>query len=479
MALPRPLLIGDRWQSTATVARILNPFSGTCVADVCLAGPEEADQAVTAAETAFRSLRHLPAHSRGDALAKIADLLATRREEFARTITAESGKPITDARREVNRAIETFTVAAEEARRLGGEVIPMDRAPGVDHHVGMTRRYPVGPVLGITPFNFPLNLVAHKVAPALAAGNPIVLKPAPQTPLTALLLGEVVLMSGLPAGAFSVLPCDNHVAEQMVTDSRFKLLSFTGSAVVGWMLKSKAGKKRVLLELGGNAGVVVEPDADLEYAASRCAVGGFTYSGQTCISVQRIYVHERVYEPFLDMLVKNVGGLKTGDPSDQTTVVGPLINVAAAERVEGWINEAVAQGARIATGGKRVGSFIDPTVLTNVTAPMKIACQEAFGPVVVVTSYRRFEDALAALNDSEYGLQAGIFTKDVDRIFEAFGELEVGAVLANQIPTWRADHMPYGGVKDSGLGREGVRYAIEEMTELKLLVFNARSTRDT
>ena len=372
MALPRPLLIGDRWQSTTAVARILNPFSGDCVANVCLAGPEEADQAVTAAETAFHSLRRLSGHSRGDALAKIANLLAARREEFARTITAEAGKPITDARREVNRAIETFTVAAEEARRLGGDVIAMDRAPGMDHHVGMTRRYPVGPVLGITPFNFPLNLVAHKVAPSLAAGNSIVLKPAPQTPLTALLLGEVVLMSGLPAGAFSVLPCDNHVAEQMVTDPRFKVLSFTGSAPVGWMLKSKAGKKRVLLELGGNAGVIVEPDADLEYAAARCAVGGFTYSGQTCISVQRIYVQEHVYEPFLEMLVRNVGGLKAGDPSNDATVVGPLINVAAAERVEGWINEAVAHGAKIVTGGKRVGAFIDATVLTNVTESMKL-----------------------------------------------------------------------------------------------------------
>ena len=456
----------------------MNPFTGDRIADVCLAGAGEADQAVTAAQSAFASLSRLPAHVRADGLGKIADSLSARQDEIARTITAEGGKPISASRREVSRAIQTFTVAAEEARRLGGEVIPMDRAPGMDEHLGLTRRYPVGPVLGITPFNFPLNLVAHKVAPALAAGNPIVLKPAPQTPLTALLLGEVILAAGFPAGSFSVLPCDNQVAEQMVIDPRFKVLSFTGSAPVGWMLKSKAGKKRVVLELGGNAGVIVEADADLDVAAARCAQGGFTYSGQTCISVQRIFIQEKVYEPFVTKLVSKVGGLKSGDPSDDRTVVGPLIDMAAAQRVESWINEAVAQGARILTGGKRNGTIVEATVLADVKPSMKVACQEVFGPVVTVSSYRSFSDAVASLNHSDFGLQAGIFTQDVDRIFQAFRDLEVGAVLANQVPTWRADHMPYGGVKDSGLGREGVRYAIDEMTELKLLVLNTKPTCD-
>jgi glyceraldehyde-3-phosphate dehydrogenase (NADP+) len=444
---------------------------------VCLASWQEADLAIAAAVQAFASMRLLPAHVRAAGLERICLALIARRDEFARTMTRESGKPITDARREVDRAIQTFTVSAEEARRLPGEVIPLDRSPGMDTYLGMTRRVPVGPVLGITPFNFPLNLVAHKVAPALAAGNPILLKPAPQTPLTALLLGELVQQAGLPAGAFSVLPCDNAVAEQMVLDPRFKVLSFTGSAAVGWMLKAKAGKKRVLLELGGNAGVIVEPDADLELAAQRCAAGGFSYAGQTCISVQRIVIHEQVYDSFVQKLVKLVAALKTGDPADDTTFVGPLIDGKAARRVETWIEEAVSQGARVLTGGKRVGSLVEPTVLADVMPSMKVSCQEVFGPVVTVARYRRFQDAVESLNSSDFGLQAGIFTQDVDRIFRAYRDLEVGAVLANEVPTWRADHMPYGGVKDSGLGREGVRYAIEDMTELRLLVLNNREPR--
>jgi glyceraldehyde-3-phosphate dehydrogenase (NADP+) len=340
----------------------------------------------------------------------------------------------------------------------------------------MARRFPIGPVLGITPFNFPLNLVAHKVAPSLACGNPIVLKPAPQTPLTALMLGEVVLDAGLPPGAFSVVPCENAVAEQMVTDPRYKLLSFTGSAAVGWMLKAKAGKKRVVLELGGNAGVIVESDADLDVAVQRCATGGFTYAGQTCISVQRIFVHDAVYDRFVKGLLERVAMLKAGDPSAEDTVVGPLIDEAAARRVEEWVTEAVAQGARLLAGGKRSGALVQPTVLAEVARDMKVSCREIFGPVVTVSRYKRFEDALTMLNESDFGLQAGVFTQDVNRVFRAYRELEVGTVLANEIPTFRADHMPYGGVKDSGLGREGVRYAIEDMTELKLLVLNLRDS---
>jgi glyceraldehyde-3-phosphate dehydrogenase (NADP+) len=399
-----------------------------------------------------------------------------RREDFAKTITAEAGKPIADARREVGRAVQTFAIAAEEAKRLPGDVLPLDLTPGTDGYLGIARRVPIGPILGICPFNFPLNLVAHKVAPALACGNPIVVKPAPQTPLTSLLLGEVVLEAGLPEGSFSVVPCDNVVAEQMAMDVRVKLLSFTGSAPVGWMLKAKCGTKKVVLELGGNAGVIVEPDADLETAAQRCATGGFAYAGQTCISVQRILVHEAVYERFAQALLARVTALKAGDPSEEATVIGPLIDEGAARRVESWVAEAVAQGATVLTGGTRSGSLVEATVLADVAPDMKVSCREVFGPVVTLSKYKRFEDALEALNDSEFGLQAGVFTRDVDRIFRAYRDLDVGAVLANEIPTFRADHMPYGGVKGSGIGREGVRYAIEDMTELKLLVLSAETS---
>jgi glyceraldehyde-3-phosphate dehydrogenase (NADP+) len=419
-------------------------------------------------------MRSMPSHARARALQAIADGVKARQEEFAQTIVAEGGKPILDARREVGRAIQTLILAAEEAKRMPGEVVPLDLTPGMDSYLGMTQRFPIGPVLGITPFNFPINLVMHKVAPCFAVGNPIVIKPAPQTPLTALKLGEVVLEAGLPAGAFSVLPCENAVAERLVVDPRYQMLSFTGSAPVGWMLKAKCGKKRVALELGGNAAVIVEPDADLDYAATRCMVGGFGYAGQTCISVQRIFVHERIRDAFTALLLEKVKTLKSGDPAHEETVVGPLIDQGAAQRVEAWVAEAVAQGGRLLIGGGRRGAVVEPTVLTDVRPTMKVSCQEVFGPVVAVTSYQRFEEALAAVNDSAYGLQAGIFTRDINRIFQAYRELQVGAVLANEIPTFRADHMPYGGVKDSGLGREGVRYAMQEMTEPKLLVLNLR-----
>jgi len=314
--------------------------------------------------------------------------------------------------------------------------------------------------------------VAHKVAPAIAAGNPIVLKPAPQTPLTALLLGEVLSQLGLPQGMVSILPCTNVFAERMVTDDRFAMLSFTGSAAVGWKLKNKAGKKRVVLELGGNAGVIVESDADLDHAAERCAVGGYVYSGQTCISVQRVYVHESVYQPFLDRLMKRVRTFKVGNPADEGTTIGPLIDEGAAKRVEAWIQEAVVGGAKVQLGGKRQGSVVEATVLTDVKPAMKVSCEEAFGPLVNVTPYAKFEEAISALNDSPYGLQAGVFTRDIKKAFQAYENIDAGTVLINEIPTFRADQMPYGGVKNSGLGREGLRYAIEEMTEPKLLVVN-------
>ena len=470
----RPFLIGGRWSHTTTVAPLRNPYTGETIAHVCQAGPAEAEAAVQSSVDGAAAMRRLSGYARSTLLHKAAQALLARQEEFARTMTAEAGKPVTDARREVGRAIQTFSIAAEEAKRIGGEVVPLDWSPGMEFYWGVTRRFPIGPILGITPFNFPLNLVAHKVAPALAAGNSIVIKPAPQAPLTALLLGAVLLEAGLPPGGLNVLPCENAVAEQLVVDPRFKLLSFTGSAPVGWMLKAKCGKKKVVLELGGNAAVIVEPDADLDYAAQRCVTGGFTYAGQTCISVQRIFVHESIAAAFTENLVARVQGLATGDPSDERTVVGPLIDAGAAQRIEGWIGEAVAQGASLLSGGPRAGSVVPPTVLSQVTATMNVSCQEVFGPLVTISPYREFEEALKAVNESAYGLQAGIFTNNIGRIFQAFDQLEVGGVLANEIPTFRADHMPYGGIKDSGIGREGLRYAIEDMTEPKLLVMNLR-----
>jgi len=471
---PRPFLIGGQWRQGDTLAPVHDPFTGKVLAEVSQASQADAEAAIQSTVDAGKAMGALPSHARYHLLQRIAGGLYDRREEFARLMTAEAGKPITDARREVSRAVQTFTVAAEEAKRIPGEVIPLDWTPGMDSHLGILRRFPIGPVLGITPFNFPLNLVAHKVAPALAAGNSILIKPAPQTPLTALLLGEVAVDAGIPPGGLNVLPCDNTLAEQLVIDPRFTLLSFTGSAAVGWSLKAKCGKKKVLLELGGNAGVIVEPDADLDFAAQRCAVGGFGYAGQTCISVQRIFVHHSVADLFTTKLMLQVARLKAGDPSDEATVVGPLIDQNAAHRIETWIEEAVSQGARVLLGGKRMGSVVEATVLSNVTPTMKVSCQEVFGPVVAVTPYRQFDEAIQALNRSEYGLQAGVFTQDVNKVFHAFRHLEVGAVLVNEIPTFRADHMPYGGVKDSGIGREGVRVAIEEMTEPRLLVMNLK-----
>jgi acyl-CoA reductase-like NAD-dependent aldehyde dehydrogenase len=472
MAPRRKILIAGRWLETADTSPVRNPFTGEILAEVCLAGEKEIEDAVRGALTAFAASRRLPAHARATALQAVAAEITTRQGEFAGCLSEEAGKPITDARREVGRAINTFTIASEEAKRIPGEVIPLDITPGTEHHFGLARRVPIGPILGITPFNFPLNLVAHKVAPALAVGNPIVLKPAPQTPLTALLLGEVIQKVGLPAGTFSVVPCTNALAERMVTDDRLAMLSFTGSAAVGWKLKTKAGKKRVVLELGGNAGVIVEPDADLDYAVERCAAGGFGYSGQTCISVQRIYVHESVYQSFLERLLKRVRGMKSGNPLEETTTIGPLIDEGAAQRVESWIHEAVAGGAKVQIGGKRQGSIIEATVLTDVKPKMKVNYEEAFGPLVNVAPYVTFEEAMAALNDSPYGLQAGVFTRDIKKAFQAYEDIQAGAVLINEIPTFRADQMPYGGVKNSGLGREGLRYAIEEMTDRKLLVLN-------
>ena len=467
-----PILVGSEWRETPTRQTVTNPFTETPIAEVGLARPADVEEAVTLSLKAFSSLARSSSHTRATALQHVAGRLKEQKEDFAHTICLEAGKPITDARREVDRAIQTFSIACEEAKRIPGEVIPMDVSPGMERHLGLGQRVPIGPVLCITPFNFPLNLVAHKVAPCLAVGNPMLLKPAPQTPLTALRLGRLFQELDLPEGTLSILPCENALAESMVRDPRIQALSFTGSATVGWSLKDKAGKKRVLLELGGNAAVIVEPDADLHLAAQRCVTGGFAYSGQTCISVQRMYLHDDVYDAFLDRVLPLVESLPAGDPADEATVVGPLIDERAAIRVETWIQEAVRQGARLRTGGTRDGSLIRPAVLTDVDPRMKISCEEVFGPVITLSRYQQLDQAFDMVNDSPYGLQAGIFTRNVDSIFRAYHALDVGTVLANEIPTFRADHMPYGGMKDSGLGREGVKYTIQELSDQKLLVLH-------
>ncbi len=467
-----PILVGAEWRETPARQTVTNPFTDGSVAEVCLARPQDVEDAVTLSLQAFANLARSSSHARATALQHVALKLKEQKEDFAQTICLEAGKPITDARREVDRAIQTFSIACEEAKRIPGEVIPMDVSPGMEHHLGLGQRVPIGPVLCITPFNFPLNLVAHKVAPCLAVGNPVLLKPAPQTPLTALELGRLFQELDLPEGTLSVLPCENALAESMVRDPRIQALSFTGSATVGWSLKDKAGKKRVLLELGGNAAVIVEPDADLHLAAQRCVAGGFAYSGQTCISVQRIYLHDDVYDAFLDRLIPLVEALPAGDPAEDATVVGPLIDERAAVRVETWIREAVQQGATLRTGGTRDKSLIHPAVLTDVDQHMKISCEEVFGPVITLSRYQHLDEAFDMVNDSPYGLQAGIFTRNVDSIFRAYQALDVGTVLANEIPTFRADHMPYGGMKDSGLGREGVKYAVRELSDQKLLVLH-------
>ncbi|HKA57731.1 MAG TPA: aldehyde dehydrogenase family protein, partial [Gemmatimonadales bacterium] len=410
-----------------------------------------------------------PAHARAAVLRKIADALDAAKAEFARTLALEAGKPITQAKTEIDRAIFVFRDASEEATRIGGEVLPADIVPWGTGRIAITRRFPLSPITAITPFNFPVLLAAHKIAPAIACGATITLKPPPQDPLTTLKLGELIKASGYPEGAVNIVPCHVEVAQILIEDPRVRLITFTGSGKAGWAIRSKAGSKRVLLELGGNAAVIVEPDADLKWAAARCAIGGFTYAGQSCISTQRIYVQERVYQQFVDLLLDKVKQLKVGDVLIESTDVGPMIATEAAERVERWISEAVAGGAKVAIGGKRNGVFLEPTVLLQTTADMKVNCEEVFAPLVTVTPYRDLTEAINAANTSPYGLQAGVFTTNLQTMFRLHAELDVGAVNGNDIPGFRIDRLPYGGAKASGLGREGVRYAIEEMTERRVL----------
>jgi acyl-CoA reductase-like NAD-dependent aldehyde dehydrogenase len=465
------LLCGKEWIEGEAL-EVRSPWDQGLVGRVTVATRADARQALNHAVASLRRARALPRWKRREILEDVAAALIEQKERFAQLIVAEAGKPVRLARNEVDRAVLTFKTAAEEAARLGGESIPLDLTEGNEGRWGLIQRFPVGPVLAITPFNFPLNLVAHKLAPALAAGCPVILKPAPETPFTALALGEVILKAGWPKEALAVLPLSNaDTAWLAEKEDRIKLVSFTGSAKVGWELKAHSGRKRVLLELGGNAALIVCGDwPDLDEAAVRTAHAAFGYAGQSCVSVQRVFVERSVFESFLLKVVEETAKLAVGDPSDEATLVGPLIRLSDAERVESWIKEAVTGGAKLLAGGERHGSMVTPAILTGTKPGMMVRDEEAMGPVVAIEPYDDFEEALAETNHSKYGLQAGLLTRDTGRILTAYRELEVGTLIVGDTPSWRLEPMPFGGVKDSGLGREGIRSAIEEMTEPRMLV---------
>ena len=476
------LLCGKEW-TDGEAMEVRSPWDQGLLGKVTIATRKDAREAVNHAVASVRRTRALPRWKRKEILEDIASVLIDQKERFAQLIVAEAGKPIRTARIEVERAILTFKTAAEEAIRLGGESIPLDLTEGNEGRWGLVQRFPVGPVLAITPFNFPLMLVAHKLAPAIAAGCPVILKPAPQTPFTALALGEVILKAGWPEEALAVLPLANEDTAWLAErEDRLKLVSFTGSAHVGWNLKAKSGRKRVALELGGNAAMILhsdwrgsdmDQDQALDAVALRVAHGAFGYSGQSCISVQRVYVERPIFQTFLWKLVDRAVKMVRGNPMDDATEIGPVIRPADADRIESWVKEAIEAGAKLVEGGERDAewrSLLQPTILTGTKPGMKVHDEEIFGPVVTVEPYDDFEEALAMVNRSKYGLQAGLFTRDAGRIMTAYRELEVGALIVGDTPTWRLDPMPYGGVKDSGLGREGVRWAIQEMTEPRMLV---------
>ena len=469
--VPHKIFLAGRWVDSPDVLRVTNPARPDEPAGLTYqATPEQYEEAVDAAVAAFEVTRRLPAYERAATLRNISSGIRARREELGRLIALEAGKPIRDALVEVDRATLTFRLGAEEAERLGGEVIPLDLMASSKGRVGITRRYAAGPVAAISPFNFPLNLAAHKLAPAIAAGCSIVLKPPSKDPLTMLTVAEIVEEAGAPAGSVSILPMSRALGDRLVADDRFAVLSFTGSPAVGWPMKARAGKKRVVLELGGNAGAIVDRSADLDWAVRRITVGAFSYSGQVCISVQRVFVHADVFDDFANRLVEAARALRLGDPLDPETDLGPMVDAKAAARTQAWVDEAVAAGARGLLGGRAGDTFYPPTILVDAPLDAKVCSEEAFAPLVVLARFSDFEAAISQANDSRFGLQAGVFTNDLGNAFRAFDGLEVGGVILNDIPTYRIDHMPYGGVKDSGHGREGLRYAIEDMTEIRILV---------
>jgi acyl-CoA reductase-like NAD-dependent aldehyde dehydrogenase len=467
----RKLLLDGEWVETGEWQEVRSPYSGEVVARVARGGAEETRRALDAAERAMRE--PLPAHRRAEILDAVARLLAERNDELARTICAEAGKPLKAARVEAERAVSTYTSAAVEARKLTGEVVPMDATPAGVGKLAFTLRTPIGIVGAISPFNFPLNLVAHKIAPALAAGCAVVLKPAAQTPLSALLLAELELEAGLPPGWLNVVVGKaSEIGDVLVADERVRLITFTGSAEVGWKLRERAARKRVSLELGNATPVIVEADADVDEAAAKLAANAFSFAGQSCISVQRIYVHRQVYDDFVGGFLPKVEALKLGDPGEEETDVGPVIDEDARERITAWIDEARSAGATLLAGGEVVDGIIQPTVLADVTPEMKVSCAEVFGPVCTVTPYDSLDEALALANGTEFGLQAGLFTSNLKTALAASSALEFGGVTVNEAPTFRADQMPYGGIKASGNTREGPHYTVREMTEERLVVLN-------
>jgi len=465
------LFVGGRWVDGGAPLAVHNKYTGEVIASLPTARPEDVDAAIAAAVEAAPVMAALPAHLRSEILLRTAALLQQHRDDIARTIAAEAGKALKFSRVEVDRAISTFTFAAEEAKRIHGETIPMDAVPSGEGYFGFYLRRPVGVVAAISPFNFPLNLVAHKVAPAIAAGNSVVLKPASSTPLTALALCRLLAEAGVPAGGINlIVGPGGTVGNQLVADPRVAKVTFTGSPEVGRQITARAGIKKVTLELGNTSPVIIAPDADLDLAAKRCALGAYANSGQVCISVQRIYTDRRVYEPLTDRFVKATEAMVVGDPLDERVDVGPMIDLREAERIESWVNEARAGGAEVLTGGRREGPVYLPTVLARVQPEMKVVAQEVFAPVASVIEYDDFEAALRAADRTEYGLQASVFTRDIGRVFQAIRHLNFGGVMINESPMMRVDHMPYGGNRQSGIGREGVRFAVEEMTNIQMVV---------
>jgi len=469
------MIIANERRTAAASATIRAPWDGAEVGIHALGSAEDMDAAVAANVAAADACRRMPAYERATCLRRIADGLEQQRDSFAELMAREAGKPVAQAKLEIDRGIFVLRDGAEEATRIEGEILPLDVMAHGAGRIGLVRRFPRSPIAAITPFNFPVLLAAHKIAPAIACGATLTLKPPPQDPLTTLKLGELVAASGYPAGGVNVVPCELPVAERLVRDERVRMITFTGSARAGWAIRAAAGTKRVALELGGNAGVIVEPDADVARAVERCTAGGYGYAGQSCISVQRILVHERIVDAFTEEFAARVAKLVVGDPLDPRTEVGPMIDEAAAKRAEAWIQAAVAGGATVRTGGTRRGAVLQPSVLTGTRADQQVNCEEVFAPVTTVTPYRRFEDAVALVNDSPWGLQAGVFTNDVRTLMRAWELLDVGGVMGNDIPSFRVDRMPYGGAKASGLGREGVRYAILEMTEPRLLTLQTET----
>lgn len=468
----RPYFVNGQWRTGEGSFEVRSPYDDSVVAEVGTPTEADVEEAARVAAGTFEESRRLPVHARAEALAHISRRLAETVDENAELIAREGGKPIKWARVEAQRAVSTFRWAAETVRHGDDELIRLDTEAALGSRIGLIRRFPVGPVLGITPFNFPLNLVAHKVAPAIGVGAPIVVKPASATPLGALRIAELFAETDLPAGMVQVLPVSSKVADGMARDPRYRKISFTGSSEIGWYLKGLDPKKRVTLELGGNAGVIVHADADLDLAAQRIAFGGYYQAGQSCISVQRVFVASEVFDDLADRLTKQVESLKVGDPLDPTVDVGPVIQRSEVDRIAAWVREAVEQGATVLTGGQGDGPFFQPTLLAQVRPEMKVCREEIFGPVVTISPYETFEEALALVNDSRYGLQAGVFTNDINRAFEAHRTLEVGGVIVNDVSAFRADQMPYGGSKDSGFGREGLRFAMEEMTEPRIMVLS-------